>query len=217
MADTITLVLEPRTVLGKKVNRLRKAGVIPVHLYGRGVESQSLQCDGKTLLGVLTQAGRNTPVTVTISGRDGQELAFVREIQWDPLRGDMVHVDFMRVDIAEAVTAFIPVTLTGESPAVRLVRGAVVQQLREVEVQALPLDMPSEMSADLAMIADPADVIRVSDLAVPDSVTLLSDPEAAIARFEVAREEPEPVTEEVDEEGAEQAGAEDAEAAGEDS
>ena len=212
MADTVTLALDPRSVLGKKVKLLRKADVIPVHLYGRGIESRSLQCDGKTLLGVLTQAGRNTPITVTITGQSGQELAFVREIQWDPLRGDMVHVDFMRVDIAEVVTAFIPVSLTGESPAVRLVRGTVVQQLREVEVQALPLDMPAEMSVDLAMIADPADVIRVRDLAVPASVTLLTDPEDAIARFEVARDEPEPVAEEVAVEGAAEGG--EAEAAG---
>ena len=199
MADTITLTLEPRALLGKKVKRLRRAGIVPVHLYGRGIESQSLQCDGKTLLGVLTQAGMNTPIGVTIPGQKTQELAFVREIQWDPLRGEMVHVDFLRVEISEEVTAFVPVTLTGESPAARLVRGAVVQQLREVEVQALPLDMPSEMTADLAMIAEPADVIRVSDLDVPPKVTLITDPEDAVARFEVAREEPEPVAEEAEE------------------
>ena len=86
MAGTTTLTLEPRTLMGKKVKQLRKEGIIPVHLYGRGVDSQSLQCDGKTLLGVLTQAGMNTPIAVTITGQKRQELAFVREIQWDPLR-----------------------------------------------------------------------------------------------------------------------------------
>jgi large subunit ribosomal protein L25 len=189
MAGTITLTLEPRTLMGKKVKQLRKEGIIPVHLYGRGVDSQSLQCDGKTLLGVLTQAGMNTPIAVTITGQKRQELAFVREIQWAPLRGEMFHVDFLRVEASAEVTAFVPVTLTGESPAARLTRGAVVQQLREVAVQALPLDMPSELTADLAMIAEPADVIRVSGLNVPPTVTLITDSEEAVARFEVAREE----------------------------
>jgi len=191
MADTLTLTLEPRTLLGKKVKSLRKAGIVPVHLYGQGLESQALQCDKKTLLRVLTQAGMNTPISVTINGQDGQQLTFVREIQWDPVRGEMFHVDFLHVDVSNEITASVPITLTGDAPAVRLVvGGAVVQLLRELEIRALPLDMPSELTVNLEKIAEPDDVIRVSDISLPANVASLADLEEVIARLEIARVEP---------------------------
>ncbi len=207
MADTLTLTLEPRTILGKKVKSLRKAGVVPVHLYGQGIESQALQCDKKTLLRVLTQAGMTTPISVTINGQEGQQLTFVREIQWDPVHGEMFHVDFLHVDVSNEITASVPITMTGDAPAVRLVvGGTVVQLLRELEVRALPLDMPSELTVDLGKIAEPDDVIRVSDISLPANVTSLADLEEVIARLEIARgeavEEVEEVEEAVAEEGA---------------
>ncbi len=190
MADTLTLTLEPRTLLGKKVKSLRKAGIIPVHLYGQGIDSQALQCEGKTLYRILAQSGMNTPISLTIPGQKGQKLTFVREIQWDPLRGDMLHVDFLHVDVANEITASIPIVLTGESPAVRVVFGAtVVQLLRELEVRALPLDIPGEIAVNLELIQGPGDVIRVSDAHIPDNVTTITDPEELIARLEIAREE----------------------------
>ena len=208
MADTITLNLEPRTLLGKKVKRLRQEGIVPVHLYGQDIESQSLQCDKKTLLRALTQAGMNLPISVTITGQKSQELAFVRDIQWDPLRGEMIHVDFLRVDVSHEVTASVPIALTGTAPAARLADGTVMQPLRELEVRALPLDMPSELTVDLEKVAELADIIRVSDISLPPNVTLITDPEETVARFEIAREEPEAVVEEEELEAAEAAEAE---------
>ena len=195
MADTLTLTLEPRTVLGKKVKSLRKAGIIPVHIYGQGIESQALQCEGKTLYRVLAQSGMNTPISLTIPGQKDQRLTFVREIQWDPLRGDMLHVDFLHVDVANEITASIPIVLTGDSPAVRVVAGAsVVQLLRELEVRALPLDIPSEIAVSLELIEDVGDVIRVADASIPDNVILTTDQDELIARLEIAREEEVPVS-----------------------
>ncbi len=190
MADTLTLTLEPRTVLGKKVKSLRKAGIVPAHLYGAGAGSQALQCDAKTLIKVLSEAGMNTPISVTISGQREKRLTFVREIQWDPVRGDMLHVDFLHVDVANEITASVPIVLTGESPAARMVAdGAVVQLLRELEVQALPLDIPQEISIDLAAIQEPGDVIRVGAAPLPANVVALTDPEEMIARLEISQAE----------------------------
>ena len=195
MADTLTLTLEPRTVLGKKVKSLRKAGIIPVHIYGQGIKSQALQCASKTLYRVLAQAGMNTPISLTIPGQKDQRLTFVREIQWDPLRGDMLHVDFLHVDVANEITASVPIVLTGDSPAVRVVAGAsVVQLLRELEVRALPLDIPSEIAVSLELIEDVGDVIRVADTSIPDNVILTTDQDELIARLDIAREEEAPVS-----------------------
>ena len=189
MAETITLTLAPRTVLGKKVRVLRKDGIIPVNLYGRGVESQPLQCDGKILLRALATAGMNLPISVTIPGQKDQELAFARDIQWDPVRDEMLHVDFLRVDVSLAVTASVPIILTGTAPAGRLADGTVVQPLRNLDVQALPLDMPSDLTVDLEKIAKLDDVIRAGDIILPPNVTIITDPEEPVARYQIVREE----------------------------
>ena len=189
MADRITLTLEPRKTLGKKVKRLRRAGIIPVHLYGPGIEPRSLQIQGPELVRVLTQAGGNTPISITVGGEPEEYLAFAREIQWDPVRGTLVHVDFLRAEATQRMTAEVPVILEGDSPGARTVFGTVVQQLRSVTVEALPMDMPRDIILDLSVMTEPDSVIRVGDITLPAGATPITDPEAMIARIEVARAE----------------------------
>ena len=190
MADTLTVSLDPRTVTGKKVKGLRKTGIIPVHLYGQGIDSQSLQCDAKIMYRLLSQAGMNTPITVTVVGQDEPRLTFIREIQWHPVRGELLHVDFLNVDVANEITTTVPITLTGDAPAVHTVPDAsVVQLLRETEVRALPLDVPSELTADVGTIVEPGDVVRLSEVAIPEGVELMMDVEEVVARLEIARAE----------------------------
>ena len=202
MADRITVTLEPRATTGKKVKLLRQAGIIPVHLYGAGIDSRTLQCQRATLIKVLALAGGNTPVTVTVEGDSDEHLAFVREVQWDPIRGDLVHVDFLRAEATRRVTAEVPVIFTGDSPGARLANGTVVQQLRSVVVEALPLDMPGQLVVDLAILTEPTGVVRVGDLDMPEDTTLISDADGVVARIEVARVEEE-VFGAAEEEGAE--------------
>ena len=198
MADTLTLTLDPRTLLGKKVKNLRKAGIIPVHLYGQGVDSQSLQCEAKTLYRLLAEAGMNTPITVNIPGQEETKLTFIREIQWHPVRGELLHVDFLNVDVANEITTSVPIALTGDAPAVHTVPDATVAQLlREVEVSALPLDVPSEIPVDLGLLVEAGDAIRLSDITLPEGVTPLTDEDEVIARIEIVRAE---IVEEVAEE-----------------
>lgn len=186
MADRITLVLEPRTTTGKKVKRLRQAGTIPVHLYGAGIASRTLQCQRPTLVRVLALAGGNTPVTVTVEGDDDEHLAFIREVQWDPIRGDLVHVDFFRTEATQRVSAEVPITFAGDSPGARLASGIVVQQLRSAVVEALPLDMPAELVVDLSTLTEPDGILRAGDIVMPEDTTLISDADGVVARIEVA-------------------------------
>jgi len=199
--ESISLELSPREVLGKKVKRLRQQGVIPVHLYGPGVDPQPLQCETTKLVDVLVRAGGNTAVTVTVQGGQETHLAFAREIQWDPRRDDILHVDFLAVDASRPVSAQVPITLIGDSPGARTAGGTVMQQLRDLNVEALPLEVPRELELDLAMLADPDGVLRAADIVIPGNVTLLTDPEDVVVRIEVLRA----IEEEVfaEEEGAE--------------
>ncbi len=190
MADRLTITLDPRTLTGKKVKNLRKAGIIPVHLYGQGVESQSLQCEARTLYRVLADAGMNTPISVSIPGEDEEKLTFIREIQWDPVRGELLHVDFLNVDVANEITTSVPIILIGDAPAVHIVPdSSIVQLLREVEVRALPLDVPSEITADIGLIQEAGDVVRLADIVLPEGVVSLMEDEEVIARLEIVRAE----------------------------
>ena len=187
--EAIKLELAPRELLGKKVNQLRRAGIIPVHLYGPGIESRSLQCEGPRLIQVLARAGGNTPISVTVQGEEGNQLAFAREIQWDPRRDDVLHVDLLVAELTRLVSAQVPIVLTGESPGARMVGGTVMHQLRQLDVQALPLEMPGQAEVDLATLTEPDSVVRVGDISLPGNVTVLSDPEEVVVRIELPRVE----------------------------
>ena len=185
--QAIQLDLELRVILGKKVKTLRKAGIIPVHLYGPGVDDKALQCDQSTLIRALSQAGGTTPITINVPGEVTDQLVFAREIQWEPVRGNILHVDLLAVRTDQRVAAQIPISLTGDSPGAREAGGTVILQLREVSVEAMPLEIPSEIIVDLAQLTDPNGAIRAGDLELGNNITLTTDVEEVVARIEVAR------------------------------
>ena len=205
--NAVEIELNPRELMGKKAGRLRRAGIVPVHLYGPGMEPRALQCNASQLIRVLATAGGATPIHITIQGEPGNHLAFAREIQWDPKRDDLLHVDLLAADINRPVTAQVPIVLIGESAGARTVSGTVMHQLRTVDIQALPLEMPSEIELDISVMEEPDSVIRVSDLPIPENATLLSDVEDLVVRIELPRVEVEVEVEEGLEEGEEGAGA----------
>jgi len=211
--NAVEIELNPRELMGKKVGRLRRAGIVPVHLYGPGMEPRALQCNTSQLIRVLATAGGATPIHITIQGEPGNHLAFAREIQWDPKRDDLLHVDLLAADVSRPVTAQVPIVLIGESAGARTVSGTVMHQLRTVDIQALPLEMPSEIELDISVMEEPDSVIRVSDLLIPENATLLSDVEELVVRIELPRVEVEVGVEGGLEEGEEGAGADDGGAA----
>ena len=211
--NAVEIELNPRELMGKKVGRLRRAGIVPVHLYGPGMESRALQCNASQLIRVLATAGGATPIHITIQGEPGNHLAFAREIQWDPKRDDLLHVDLLAADVSRPVTAQVPIVLIGESAGARTVSGTVMHQLRTVDIQALPLEMPSAIELDISVMEEPDSVIRVSDLLIPENATLLSDVEELVVRIELPRVEVEVEVEEGLDEGEEGAGADDGGAA----
>jgi large subunit ribosomal protein L25 len=185
--NAVQLDLEPRELFGRKVSRLRRAGIVPVHLYGPGIEPRALQCPGPRLINALSQAGASTPISIKIAGESGTHLAFAREIQWDPRRDDLLHVDLLAADASRPVTAQVNIVMSGESAGARSVSGTVMQQLRTIDVQALPMEMPAQAEIDLTTLTEPDSVIRVGDIVLSDTVTVLTDPEEVVARIELPR------------------------------
>jgi len=115
-----------------------------------------------------------------------------------------LHVDLLAADVSRPVTAQVPIVLVGESAGARTVSGTVMHQLRTVDVQALPLEMPNQIELDISIMEDPDSVLRVSDLPIPETATLLSDLEELVVRIELPRVAEEVVVEGVEgEEGEE--------------
>ena len=185
----IDLELEPRTLLGKKVKSLRREGIIPVHMYGPGFDSLALQCRSQRLVQALSSAGASTPINVTIQGETATQLAFAREIQWDPRRGNIFHVDLLVADSFRLMSAQVLIVLIGDSPGARANGGTVAHQLRFLDVEALPMEMPSQIEIDLETLTEPDGVIRAGDLQLPAGVTRLTDADELVVRVEAPRVE----------------------------
>ena len=180
--DVPTLKLDERTMTGKKVRRLRRQGVIPVHVYGAGIEPANLQVDDRTLNRLLPQVGSNIPVAVEYEGQHEENICFVREIQRHPVTETVIHVDFLRVDISQTVAAEVPLMLVGTSPAVTQMAGTILQNLQSLSIEALPMNMPAQVSVDISVLVDFDTTLAVSDVEVPGDVTVLNDPVDVIVR-----------------------------------
>ncbi len=210
MMDVQLLGLSQRTVTGKKVKQLRKQGILPVHMYGSGIESQSLQGSAGELRRVLPRVGANIPVSVQVEGSDDENICFVREVQRHPVTEDILHVDFIRVDVTQTISAEVPITLVGSAPATQQ-GGTLLQPLTSLLVEALPMDIPASVEADISGLDDFEKSIVVSDIVVSDNVTVLTDSDEFVARVSPPRVETEDTFDISDEEYDEEAEGEEAE------
>lgn len=192
MAQNV-LAAEPRERSGKEnARKIRRAGRIPAILYGRGKPSVPLSLDPRDLEKLLqtSDAGLNTLIDLKLpkDGKKGEKVVLVKEIQRDPVRGFLLHVDLLELDLTETVEVSVPIHLTGKSKGVEM-GGVLDHTLRELEIECLPRAIPDEIEVDVSQL-EIGDVIHVSDLRLPEGVELRSDPELAVAHvFAPAAEE----------------------------
>ncbi len=181
------LSLEPREVLGKKVAVLRRAGIVPANIYGHGLASVSVQLDSFSFQKTLRAMSVNEVVDLKLSGERAARPAVIHKIQRDALTGGILHVDFYQVSLREKMRASVPVVLTGKSEAVSTYGGILLQSLDAIEVEALPLDIPAHIEVDVSPLTELDTSIHVRDLQLPANVTVLSDPEVAVAQVSAPR------------------------------
>jgi len=162
----------------RPARRLRAAGKVPAVLYGHGVEAQPIAVDGRELRSALTtDAGLNALLALKVDGTS--HLAMARELQRDPVRGTVRHVDFVIVRRDEIVTVDVPLTVVGEAIQVHQGDGVVDQQLHGLSVKATPARIPTHLEVDISGLAI-GDTIRVGDVPLPEGVTTDVDPDTAI-------------------------------------
>lgn len=181
-SEVDTYDVEPREVLGKKVKKLRRDGVLPANLYGRGLESVALQMPLEAARQMLYTHGTNTLINVQVAGEKEPRSVIVRDIKRHPVHGNVLHVDFYQVDLTRTLKAFVPVTLVDDAPAVTAHGGILLQGLDDVQLEALPADMPDHLEISIVSLLEIDDQITVASLVVPDGVTVLSDPQQMVAR-----------------------------------
>ena len=178
-----TYAVEPRTTLGKRVARLRRRGVLPGNIFGRGLASVAVQIEERSARELLQAHGLNTLISLQIAGEDAPRPVVVRDVGRHPVTRVPLHLDFYQVDLRRAITGSVPVHVTGESPAVQDLGGLLLVGADSVQLEALPADMPSFVEVSIEGLADLDDEITVKDLDLPGTITVLSDPDQMLARI----------------------------------
>lgn len=187
--ERVTLTANPRSVVRKKLKLLRRQSITPVHVYGPGVPSRSLQAGSQTLTKVLAQAGTNIPISLQIEGEASPVTVFVREIQSHPISEEVLHVDFYQVDVTQKMEVEVPIMVEGEAPAVRVLGGSLIQLMHTITVECLPLDVPEAIRVNVSSLDDFEKAIHVADLNLGAAVTVKADPEEVIAKVSAPRAE----------------------------
>lgn len=192
------LKAEERKVTGRKVKMLRAKSILPANIYGKKVKSEAIEIPMADFEKIFKEAGETTLIDLTVGKKVHPVL--ISNIQVHPVTGELLHVDFREVDLKEKVHATIPVELTGESPADKQGVGVLVQLVDEVEVDALPTDLPEKFEINIDGLAEVDNAVTVKDIKVDKSkVEILNDKDQIIAKVEALQKEeeiaPAPATE----------------------
>ncbi len=209
--DKQTLNAQKRSVFGRKVKTLRNEGLLPANLYGKKIKSNALQVDMGDFFKIYEEAGETGLIELKLSTKSSKKTnkvtVLVSDVQTNPTTDKPIHVDFRKVDLKEKIVASVPIETTGESPAEKQGLGTIVLHIDQVEVEALPTNLPEKFEIDLGKLEDVDQAIQIKDISIEKSkVDIKADPEQIVVKVEPLRaeEEEQPVvTEESEEEGVE--------------
>ena len=211
----LELTLDARDAHGKANKRLRREGLVPGIVFGKGEPSTPVQVDAKAFETLYRAAGRTSVVQIKLPGRSGATSGIIKSVQRNPLSGGAIHVDFFLVNLKQEMEIDVPLVFVGEAPAVELTGGTLLHNLSSLHVKALPNDIPHEVTVDVSVLKSLDVAIHVRDLNLNrDLVQVLTDGDTLVATVVPPRaEEPEPEVEvaegeELEGEGAEGEGAE---------
>jgi large subunit ribosomal protein L25 len=165
------LAVQARENIGKGVKALRKSGLIPAEFYGHGMNNEHLAVRADEFRKIYKEAGESTIVNLSLGNK--KLPALIYDVEEDPVRGDVIHVDFYGVRMDEKITAKVPVVFVGEAPAVKEKGGIVNESVHEIEVEALPADLPHSFEVDLSSLKEIGDALHVKDINVPKGVKVL--------------------------------------------
>jgi large subunit ribosomal protein L25 len=176
------LTATKRDVLGKKTRLLRRQGLTPAHIFGHGLESQSLQCDTAELIKILAHAGTTRLLSLKIEGDKEPKNVFVREIQRDILNRQLLHVDFYQVKKGEKMQMDIPIVLVGEAPAMKGKGRLISRGINELKIECLPEKVPPQIEVDISGLLELEQGIYVKDIVLDPEITVHADPQQLVVK-----------------------------------
>lgn len=174
----------------QKAKHIRGEQKIPAVIYGKGLDTQSIAIDKLVFNKVFDEAGESALINLKIDD-ESKVKVLVHDIQVHPVTGDIIHVDFYKVNMKEKIRTAIPIVEVGEAPAVTELEGALITNKDEVEVECLPADLIPEIEVDISVLVTFEDVVKVSDLKVPAGIEILDDQDEVIFLIQPPRSEEE--------------------------
>lgn len=181
MAERVSLAAAPRTVLGKQVRQLRRQGLLPGNVYGKGVPSVAVELDARTFTRTIKAHGVRSMFELAIEGEAAVRHVVLRGITREGGVGEPIHVDFYQVDLNRPIQAHVPLHLTGVAPAVRDLAGTLVQSLEAVTIRSLPLAIPDAIEVDAGLLTRFDVTLTVAGVKPPAGVEILNDPAVVVA------------------------------------
>ena len=191
-----TLSVEKRTVFGKKLKALRRQGILPGNIYGKGIESTAVQLPTKEFKAIYDEVGASGVVYISLDGKEHPVL--IHALAYDYVHNIPLHADFFQVNLKEKVRTMVSLEVVGEAEAVANKLGMLMQPVSEVEVEALPTDLPEHLEVDVTKLAEVGSHVTVADIKKPANVDILTDAEQVVASIA------ELVSEEAEEQAAEE-------------
>ncbi len=169
------------------VEKMRNEGFVPAVFYGPKQSSTSIFVKENEFIKAYSEAGESTVVVLNDGSEDHETL--IHDIQFSAISGRPEHVDFYVIEKGKKVTVHVPVTFEGVSPAEKTLGGVVVKVMHEIEIEAMPKDLPHELVVDISSLVDFDSQIHASDIKLPSGVELISEPEEVVALVQAASEE----------------------------
>lgn len=185
--EKIVLDLHKREVVGKRLRALRASGQVPIVIHNHGKDSISAQSEYRALFKVYQQAGKHTPVELSLEGK--KILAIIKDAHFEPVKHGLEHAVFQSIRQNEKVKSEVPIELVGEEIPAEKKGLLILRHLEKVEIEALPKNLPDKFEVDATSLAEEGDRLTVADIVLPEGVTLLTDVEHGIASVEVPRDQ----------------------------
>lgn len=180
------LKADVRELVGRKVKHLRKEGWLPASVYGHDFKSVSVQLNQRDTEKLYGEVGESGLVDLMV-GEEKLPILF-KNPQYHPLSGELIHLDLHKVNLKEKIVATVPIELTGEAPATKF-GNLLIEISKEIEVEALPTDLPEKVVVDVSGLAEVGATITVADVKVDGKVTIKTDPTQVIVKIEEPKEE----------------------------
>jgi large subunit ribosomal protein L25 len=179
--EEIQLQAKKRTIIGKQVKTLRRAGLIPGIVYGGEGNPIPVELDARDTTKILTETSASTLITLKVGRKNHTVL--LRDIQYDVIRREPIHVDFLEVAMDETIRTTVPIEFIGEAPGVKEQGGVLVTGLNELEIEALPSDLPDKVTVNLEVLKEIDDMITLADLSFEKGVEVLTESDEVIAHI----------------------------------